>query len=424
MTGVDAIEVGGNLAVSVTETTDSIAPFTFVQSFASSNTNWEATGFGSLTVGGDWLVGVGQAQNRSNALASLGLVQLSGQDTGDISIGGGFIAGKALYETNSDADGTGAVFLQHFNSIMIQGPTQIGAAEQLVVENDAQRAEGEAHGFVVITDIATVTLGQGLEIATASVGTNDRVNNGINGVRGHLGIERVGMLNVNGDVDVSRIVVNPAGVSNGVETFGRLILSESDVHITGDVRIATSDASHLNNLIHPEGIVNLFEVDAQIDGEIVVGQATGTGDVLAFDASLTVTDSTVHASRLTVAQAALSDQSIGQVTVTRSLIDLGNVLTLGGASDLTFDLDGTTRGDEYGAIDVGLFALLNGELTVNFNFLPDLQDTFDLIVGPGSNGVLGRSMRSTSWGYPTTFLRPRASKTARCSGCVWFPNQA
>ncbi len=88
--------------------------------------------------------------------------------------------------------------------------------------------------------------------------------------------------------------------------------------------------------------------------------------------------------------------AIGEVTLDNAILNLDD-LKLGEGSDVTFNIDGMLRGDEYGAIDalnVMLFGLPGQSMgQALFNFLPSAgAHHFDLIMAPllagsGINGM-------------------------------------
>ncbi len=107
----------------------------------------------------------------------------------------------------------------------------------------------------------------------------------------------------------------------------------------------------------------------------------GTEDVSSFArGSLALIDSTmavggdVEVARL----AGGVGSAAGELSLTRSLLDVGGELWLDDGSEMRLDIDGFARGLEYGAIDAGT-AQLDGNLSVEFNSVLTTPGYWDLI---------------------------------------------
>jgi len=80
----------------------------------------------------------------------------------------------------------------------------------------------------------------------------------------------------------------------------------------------------------------------------------------------------------------------GSLSLTRSLLDVGDEFVLGDAAALMMAIEGPQRGDFYGAIDAAV-ATLAGELQVDFTGLLPFADTmvFDLLRSGSADGISG-----------------------------------
>ncbi len=109
--------------------------------------------------------------------------------------------------------------------------------------------------------------------------------------------------------------------------------------------------------------------------------------------SLILTDSifTIENDLFVAQQGQLNSVATGEISLTRSLLDVGDMITLGEGSTLYFGIDGQLRADEYGAIDAGGMVVLDGaaviEFGVGFDFASALGVDFDLIVAEGFSGT-------------------------------------
>jgi fibronectin-binding autotransporter adhesin len=109
---------------------------------------------------------------------------------------------------------------------------------------------------------------------------------------------------------------------------------------------------------------------------LVNGSLTGTGNVsVAVGATLggsgTITGDT------TVNGTLSAGNSPGLLTFNNAGAGFAD-LTLGATSNTIFEINGLTRGVTYDAINVEGILALNGTLTLDFGFVPDVTDTFDL----------------------------------------------
>jgi len=80
----------------------------------------------------------------------------------------------------------------------------------------------------------------------------------------------------------------------------------------------------------------------------------------------------------------------GSLSLTRSLLDVGDEFVMGDAAALQIAIEGPTRGDFYGAIDAAV-AVLAGGLQVDFTGLLPFGDTmvFDLVRSGSADGISG-----------------------------------
>jgi len=79
----------------------------------------------------------------------------------------------------------------------------------------------------------------------------------------------------------------------------------------------------------------------------------------------------------------------GSLSLTRSLLDVGDEFVLGDAASLQIAIEGTTRGDFYGAINAAV-ATLAGDLHVDFaGLVPAGGMTFDLLRSGGIDAISG-----------------------------------
>ncbi len=75
----------------------------------------------------------------------------------------------------------------------------------------------------------------------------------------------------------------------------------------------------------------------------------------------------------------LNQSASAEVVLTRSLIE-ADFLTLGEGSTLVFDIQGLTRVEEYGAIDIGGIAKLDGEAVIRFDPLFDFASAVNVAI--------------------------------------------
>jgi hypothetical protein len=129
-----------------------------------------------------------------------------------------------------------------------------------------------------------------------------------------------------------------------------------------------------------EGRVGVLETNPEISPDTTV-----TGRLEAVDSTL------CFASNLFVSAHTLASSGVGMpagtVVLTRSLVTVSNALDVGQDGGLTFDIEGTHRGSEYGAIDA-FAAEISGHIEARFGFAPAVGDFFDLIVTGSPTGMV------------------------------------
>jgi hypothetical protein len=169
-----------------------------------------------------------------------------------------------------------------------------------------------------------------------------------------MGSNTIGALNIGNSA---------TGQATGSMTVGGGTLRAGNVQVG-----ATSTGSALGSLALESAVLEAGSVLAGINGGIAHLAFTDSAAVVAEDFRLMG----------------------GSLSLTRSLLDVGDEFVLGDAAALQIAIEGPTRGDFYGAIDAAI-ATLAGELRVDFTGLLPFGDTmvFDLLRSGSVDGISG-----------------------------------
>jgi hypothetical protein len=170
--------------------------------------------------------------------------------------------------------------------------------------------------------------------------------------------------------------------------------------VTGDVRLSNvvgqvtsiQIGESFNASATVSGVMSLVNSVLTVDKFVAVGSSLGG----AGNGSLSLVDSRLNVGAAAGTPSLEDDMFVGMGTggmgllsLTRSLVDVGDFLSLGTGALLEIGIEGTTRGLQYGALDV-YGGLLGGGLQVDFGFTPSFDEgIFDLIVSGTADGLSG-----------------------------------
>ena len=240
--------------------------------------------------------------------------------------------------------------------------------------------DGDTKNHVVATGIVTAA---GVNSSGVMHSVNIGSSFGIGDANGTvIDTSGTGELDVLFDVDVG-VHSNVAGIATGLLEIGSLSIGER-------LRIGVADKDgNADGTVEAFGTVSAKEVKVGVSELDSTGAATGR---------LILHDDMVATSMIVGRNLSGSGgTAIGEVTLDNAILFLDDLM-LGEGSDVTFNIDGLLRGDEYGAINALTAMLLGlpGESMGQalFNFLPSAgTHHFDLIIAPilaaGSSGING-----------------------------------
>lgn len=181
-------------------------------------------------------------------------------------------------------------------------------------------------------------------------------------------------------------VVQSSGNATGLLQVGSLDASDPDKIGTMRIGVVDVDASGTaDGTVEALGIVSARVVQLGVSELGATG--TATGRLILHD------DMTASMMMVGRNLSGSGGQAIGEITLDKAIITVG-ALTLGEGSDVSFNIDGFLRGDEYGAIDAisaTLFDEPDGSVgQAMFNFVPTMGvHHFDLITAPFLFGFIG-----------------------------------
>ena len=170
--------------------------------------------------------------------------------------------------------------------------------------------------------------------------------------------------------------------------------------VTGDVRLSNvagqvtsiQIGESFNASATVSGVMSLVNSVLTVDKFVAVGSSLGGPG----NGTLSLVDSRLNVGSTASTPSLEDDMFIGMgaggtglLSLTRSLVDVGDFLSLGTGALLEIGMEGTTRGLQYGAVDV-YGGLLGGSLQVEFGFTPIFDEGFfDLIVSGTADGLSG-----------------------------------
>ncbi|MEM6999706.1 MAG: PEP-CTERM sorting domain-containing protein [Pseudomonadota bacterium] len=295
---------------------------------------------------------------------------------------------------------------------------RIGSA-QFGTENRVMQADGHLRveaGSVTLQSLAVGLSSGGDRIANGrvdlietSLTVSDSVNVGLGG-------EVLGILNAtNTDIDIGDGLFVSAfrsaiGTAEVGATRGIFTMVGGQLNVAGRVQVGAQFQGG-------EGELLLRDLEAAVEDSFRIGASSnigtlfGNGDVQLEDSSLRVGTSavvdsgslTLNNSRMAVAQHFVTDQfnavtgeyfdgasGDAQISLTRSILDVGTEFGLGVDDLLRISIDGTQRGVSYGAINAGTVSLRGGALSVDINFLLSAEQyVFDLIKTSALDAIVG-----------------------------------
>ncbi len=170
--------------------------------------------------------------------------------------------------------------------------------------------------------------------------------------------------------------------------------------VTGDVRLSNvvgqvtsiQIGENFNAAATVSGVISVANPVLTVEKFVAVGSSLGG----AGNGSLSLVDSRLNVGAAAGTPSLEDDMFVGigtggtgLLSLTRSLVDVGDFLSLGTGALLEIGIEGTARGLQYGALDV-YGGVLGGRLQVDFGFTPSFDEgIFDLIVSGTTDGLSG-----------------------------------
>lgn len=215
-----------------------------------------------------------------------------------------------------------------------------------------------------------------------SLGVVDTVAGAFHNAAGTLisisGVNADGDLSVSGDSSIGRAVAGPAGTT----ATGVLDLSGAlTCTATGDLMVGrTAGSGNADGSVSIAGNLVGF-LDVSVGG-------TDPGSTGSAQGFLSLDQSLATAGRMVIAVSGGAGAAMGTVELNESLVNLAADLTLGPGSGLIVQVDGLSRGTDYGAIDAAT-AALDGTIDILFEFAPPPgSHSFDLIRATDSGSAI------------------------------------
>ena len=235
--------------------------------------------------------------------------------------------------------------------------------------------DGDTKNFVVATGIVTAAGVNSLGVMNSvNIGSSFGIGDADGTV---IDTSGTGLLDVLFDVDVG-VHSNVAGIATGLLEIGSLSIGEN-------LQIGVADkGGNADGTVEAFGTVSAKAVKVGVSELDSTGAATGR---LILHDDMVATSMTVGRNL-----DGSGGPAIGEVTLDNAILTVGSI-TLGEGSDVTFNIDGLLRGDEYGAIDAGIATLFDepdGSMgQALFTFIPTLgTHHFDLITAPFGLGTI------------------------------------
>ncbi len=214
----------------------------------------------------------------------------------------------------------------------------------------------------------------------------------VNQAQGHTNI--TGTLSVTGAPGFFGIGQTTGGIVDGSLAVGTLAMGANSL---SSLSIGTSGVGG-----QAQGSLAIGGGTLRV-GDLRLGTTTGgsaLGQLALHDAALAADSVEAGIGAGATAELSLVDASAniigdltllsGELSLQRSLVSVGGLLTFGDDAELQVGIDGLLRGTEYGAIDA-MLAILSGMLTVDFSSLAFTTDTmvFDLLRSGSADGISG-----------------------------------
>ncbi len=319
---------------------------------------------GSLEFQDDIEIGLSSTQITSQANA-IGSATLSGGT--DLTVDGEITVGHAVAGIQSESTGTGTFIVQQFDSLLITDDMTIGRVDSTLFSFQTAGV-AQATGNFWISDIQQATVQGEVQVG---FGNNDKLGE-LSTAKGSIRIKNVGLAEMGTELRVGYVRPN---------TFSVIAQGKVDIENSHVVAPVIEIGVGFNRQSQARGEVSLTD-SSLVAGTITVGRdgdTTGIAAILPHEGSLTLHNSTLETDFLTVADRVSPGGVSGHVQLLRSLVTVNDTMLLYEGSGLAIGIEGTQRGDQYGAIDAGT-AQLGGLLhAVPLNFVPSYWDEFEVI---------------------------------------------
>lgn len=298
--------------------------------------------------------------------------------------------------------------LRDIDSVFIGGDVDVGDGGAGLNADPGPMTINQNPTFIA-ENINTFTIEGGLDLGTSAAGSGETET-----VLGTAGFRSVEQLVIDGDLDFTRSA-GSAGSTGVVEYDFGLNLTSTNVTVRGDLDMNSVVAIRGDNLVRSNarlfmqgstltiGAGDTAEIgNISLDGATPTPELTGaTGNnifsLVTLDASsFTSIDETVIGE---VREGAPADENVAGFALTRSSYASAGLLSAGVASELVFEITGTTRAtadleepSAYCAYDVPFnpalgpnAVTLNGTVIADIQFTPPIGTySFDLISTTGS----------------------------------------
>ncbi len=334
--------------------------------------------------------------------------------------------------------GTGSALFDNVTNMQVGG--------DIDVAQSSGSGQAIANGTATFTDITgTISVAADLDVGQTSAEIG-----GVNSGTGDVTIERVGILDIGGDIDVAQTTGSGQGSGAAIANIDRVgsmsvggnidigkiraatganhtamasvTISNSELMVGfGGINLGSIEISRVLSSENSEGIsvgtLILDQSDVLVANDVIVGELTlgSTSSTNSANATLQLIDSRMDTRDLSIAARfdATAGTVNGTIELTRSLVIVQSLMSLNANSTVTMKIDGTTRalGDglatDYGAIDADM-AALGGTLNI---------DTSASYAGPTNRGDIDSfELINTLFGITGSFDGVNYNGTAVGSG--------